>query len=62
MRKRIKVFTVNDVMHHRRVIEILAKIYTLSKNEVERIYNKMDRKIRETKIAICMTYPELVKA
>jgi len=62
MRKRIKVFTVNDVMHHRRVIEIIAKIYNLSRNEVEKIYNKMNQRVKETKLYIKFIYPKLVQA
>jgi len=62
MRKRIKVFEVNDVMHRRRVIEIIAKIYNLSRNEVEKIYNKMNQRVKETKLYIKFIYPKLVQA
>lgn len=57
-RPRIHVFA-SELMHDKRVIDILHKIYNLSINEVKRIYYKMDKKIKETKMMICLTYPDL---
>lgn len=58
-RKRIQLFIIDEVMHDRRVINILSKIYDLSKREVEKIYYKMERKVKETKLYIKFIYPRL---
>lgn len=62
MRKRIKVYTVTDSMHHRRVIELLSKIYELSYKKVEDIYRKMNYVIENTKSYICMKYSKVIPA
>ncbi len=61
-RKRIQVLFIDDKTHERRIINILAQIYKLPKREVEKIYWKMERKVKETKMMIHFMYPDLVQA
>ncbi len=56
MRKRINAGAITEYAHHKRVIEILSKIYELSYEKVEDIYRKMNYVVEYTKSYICMKY------
>ncbi len=55
-RKRINVGAITEYAHHKRVIEILSKIYNLSYDKVADIYRKMNYVLENTKSYICMKY------